>query len=256
MNNYDWEHVFPDLPDRFHNRVNTTLINLENKEEITVMKNKNFFKNGIFKKSVVITLMMTLLLGGTAIASGKIFSTSGSSSNIPTYKEMPTTEQVKKDFGFDAKLVEDFDNQYQFDGGYLTNYENFDEEGNSLGKAKSLSLDYTQDDHKICLSIEKDQIQDRNANEKLADNHNGTDIYYCSYANKLVPADYLLTEQDKKDEASGKYIFSYGSDKVEISQVQSVLWVENGVSYNLLVMDSPLTEADLVAMAHQVIDTK
>jgi len=45
----------------------------------------------------------------------------------------------------------------------------------------------------------------------------GIDLYYTSYANKLVPADYKLTEQDKQD----------------------------GIHYPLLAMDSHISKISL-----------
>ena len=44
------------------------------------------------------------------------------------------------------------------------------------------------------------------------------------YINKVVSDDYELTEQDKKDQSSGKVVFSYddSASQIEVSQVQSV----------------------------------
>ena len=72
--------------------------------------------------------------------------------------------------------------------------------------------------------------------------------------NKVVPADYQQTEQDMKDEESGKYVFSYGADEVEISQVQGVEWEQDGIYYNITAIDSPLDKQGLINMAKEVID--
>ena len=57
-----------------------------------------------------------------------------------------------------------------------------------------------------------------------------------------------------KDEESGKYVFSYGSDRVEISQVQGVEWEQDGIYYNITEIDSPLDKQGLINMAKEVID--
>ena len=47
----------------------------------------------------------------------------------------------------------------------------------------------------------------------------GTTVYTMEDTYKFVPPDYEMTEQDKEDEASGKYIFSYGTDEVKYQNV-------------------------------------
>ena len=81
----------------------------------------------------------------------------------------------------------------------------------------------------------------------------GTDIYYFSYTNKIVPPDYKMTDEDKKAEENGELVFSYGSSKVEICEVQSVTWRINGIQYQLLQIDGKLSGKELVDMAAEVI---
>ena len=92
--------------------------------------------------------------------------------------------------------------------------------------------------------------------ETVVNTCNGIDLYYTSSVNKCVPADYKLTEQDKQDKLSGKYIFSYGSDKIEISQFKYLDWMQDGIHYSLSSMNSNISKAELVKMAPQVISTK
>ena len=65
-----------------------------------------------------------------------------------------------------------------------------------------------------------------------------------------------MTQQDKKDKSSGKYVFSYGSDKEEISQVKYLNWMQAGINYSFLAIDSDISQDELVKMAEQTIDTK
>lgn len=131
-----------------------------------------------------------------------------------------------------------------------------DEKGNSEVKTKSLDFTYTKGNDKLSLSMENVRLGERSEKETVVGTYNGVDIYYDSYANKLVPADYKLTEQDKKDEATGKYVFSYGSDKEEISQVQYLSWMQDGINYSLLGIDSKISKDELVKMAQQVINAR
>ena len=87
---------------------------------------------------------------------------------------------------------------------------------------------------------------------------NGTNLYYVHYINKVVSDDYELTEQDKKDQASGKVVFSYddSTSQIEVSQVQSVNWNKDGVQYDLLQIDGKLSAGELADMAREVINNR
>ncbi len=65
-----------------------------------------------------------------------------------------------------------------------------------------------------------------------------------------------MTEQDKKDKLSGKYVFSYGSSKEEIDQVKYLDWMQDGIYYSFLGINSDRSQDELVKMAEQVIATK
>jgi len=260
MNNYNWNNAFPDTPKSFKNKVSATLNSLPDKKENGEMENKKIYKTGSIKKKIIITLAATLVIGTSVFAagkiSGKIYSITSCSSSIPTYTTIPTVEQLKKDFKFNPKLINKFDNGYAFVNGYTVNNKGLDEEGNSVEKTKSLDFTYKKGNDKLSLYMENGRLGERSKKEIVIATYNGLDLYYNSYANKLVPADYKLTEQDKQDKLSGKYVFSYGSDKVEISQVQSLNWMQDGINYSFLGINSNISKDELVKMAQQVITAK
>jgi hypothetical protein len=256
MNKYDWNNAFPDTPKSFKNKVSATLNSLPDQKENDEMENRKIYKKGSFKKKIMIGLVAAMVLGTTVFAAGKIFSITSHGSNIPTYTTMPTTEQVKKDLGFNPKLVKEFDNGYIFANGYTTNNEGLDVNGNSVAKTKSLDFTYKKGNDKLSLSMENGRLGENSEKATVIDTYNGIDLYYHSYANKLVPGDYKLTEQDKKDESSGKYVFSYGSDKIEISQVQYLNWMQHGINYSFLAIDSNISQDELAKMAKQVMAAK
>lgn len=256
MNNYDWNNAFPNAPKSFRDKVSATLSSLPDQKEKDKMENKKIYKKVSFKKKVMIVLAAAMIAGTTVFAAGKIYSITSSSSNIPSYTTMPTSERVKNDLKFNPKLVNKFDNGYTFANGSIVNNEGRDEKGNSEVKTKSLDFTYTKGNDKLSLFMENGRLGERSEKETVIGTYNGVDIYYNSYANKLVPADYKLTEQDKKDEASGKYVFSYGSDKEEISQVQYLSWMQDGINYSFLGIDSKISKDELVKMAQQVMSTR
>ena len=90
-------------------------------------------------------------------------------------------------------------------------------------------------------------------NGEVVANVDGVDVYYHSYTNKLVPPDYKMTDEDKKAEETGELVFSYGSSKVEIKEIQSVSWKKDDMNYQLLQIDGKLSADELVEMAKEVI---
>lgn len=252
MRNVNWNKAFPEAPQSFKNRMISTLNTLPEKENenMSVMKRKSI------KRSLVFVAAIVMALGVTAFASGKIGSIIASSSSIPDYKEMPTQEEVTKEFGFSPKLVDAFENGYEFGSGSIVKGNMMDEEGNSMGKFKSLSIDYAKSGDEISLSMEQVVDSQWHTQEGTPTDYNGMPLYYGSYDCKSVPADYQLTEQDKKDEASGKYAFSYGSDEVEVMNVQSVTWQQDGIGYCLLGIDTPLNQTELTKMTQEIVDHK
>lgn len=256
MNNFNFKNAFPDTPQRFKNRVSMTLNNLPDKEDNGEMENKIKTSKVSFRKKIVVTIATVMVLGTTALAAGKVFSVISVTSNKPTYTKMPTHEVMNNDFGFAPKSVAEFENGYKFKSGHTVKLEGLDEKGNSLNKSKAIDFVYENGEENITLTMEGKMIGENSEDMKVVDTYNGLELSYLSYENKCVPPDYKMTEQDKKEEASGKYVFSVGSDKVEVNVFKFLSWEQDGIYYSFLATNSKLTKDDLVKMAHEVIDAK
>ena len=65
-----------------------------------------------------------------------------------------------------------------------------------------------------------------------------------------------MTEQDKKDQASGKVVFSYddSASQIVVSQVQSVNWNKYVIQYDLLQIDGKLSVCEIADMAKEAIN--
>ncbi|GAA0219097.1 hypothetical protein GCM10008921_00680 [Metaclostridioides mangenotii] len=255
MNKDNWNNIFPDPPESFHNKVNNTLNCLPDKEEINEMNNRLIFRRIPLKRGVMIALIATLAIGTTVFAAGKIASIVSSSSVIPTYYSMPSADKINKDLEFEPKLVEKFDTGYEFKSGHEVKNEIFDDNGNSLGEQEAVDFVYNKGEDKISLNISKGYLGEDSQEAEHVGNYRDISLSYLSSTYKVLPEDYKMTEQDKKDKASGKYIFSSGSDKVEISEFKQLSWTQNGISYMFTAMDSDVTQEQLVKMAHQMIDS-
>lgn len=257
MKNYDWKNSFPEPPQEFHEKLCHTLDNLEVKE-------KGKMKKFTFKKGLIIAAAAVLVIGSAAVATqGTTRVISSSSWSFPTYKGIPSAEKLEKDIGITPKILSEFSNGYTFAGATKVDnrIEDIDgdtrvvviEEDGNKAEFTSLSVQYIKDDDKINLNADPADF-DIEKKSPEAENYNGISISYTAFTNKFVPGDYQQTEQDIKDEAEGKYVFSYGTDDIEIHEVQGVTWIQDGIKYHINVMDSPLNKQELIDIAKEIID--
>ncbi len=227
------------------NRVNNCIDSAYTEKESYIMKSK--------KKIALIAVAATLVMGITVFAaSGIISQWFSSSSSIPDYKSLPSAQQVTKDIGYEVALVDEFENGYKFDNGSVVDNVLTDDNGQAVEKFKSVTFRYLKDNDEVLFSQDKVNSQVETNGEVVA-NVDGVDVYYHSYTNKLVPPDYKMTDEDKKAEETGELVFSYGSSKVEIKEIQSVSWKKDDMNYQLLQIDGKLSADELVEMAKEVI---
>ena len=231
--------------DRIKAMVDSKIASASVERKSSTMKSK--------KKTFITAIAATLAFCITAFAaSGMITTWFSSSSSIPEYESLPSVEQVKSDVGYEPVIIDTFENGYTFKDGSIINNKLADESGNSVEKFKSVSFKYEKDGDRVIFSQDKLDSKidiDGEVVSTVAD----TDIYYYSYTNKFVPADYKLTDEDKKAEENGELVFSYGSSEVEVIEVQSVTWRNDGIQYQLLQLGGRLSSDDLVGMAAEVI---
>ena len=227
-------------------RVNAKLESAYTERKSVTMKSK--------KRISFIAIAATLALGITVFAVNGVVSTwSSSSSSAPDYTSLPTEQQVMKDIGYETVLIDSFENGYTFKDGNVVNNNFKDENGGSVEKFKSVSFDYEKDGDKVIFSQDKFNSEMSMAGDVIK-SVNGTDIYYYSYTNKVVPSDYKLTDEDKKAEENGELVFTYGSSEIEIKQVQHVSWVKDGILCQLLQIDGRLSSDGLVKMAEEILN--
>lgn len=226
---------------------------VEESKEAAVMKKSKIKIMAIAAAAIMVVGAATGVMGhyllGSVSMQGSIF---------PTYTEIPDAVTLKNDVGFKTNLIEEFSNGYTFKDATVIESENFDTEGNSVEKYKSIGCDYEKDGDNIDLYA--DASMDGHggvSSSELVGSFNGAEVYYYSYTNKLVPGDYELTEQDKADEAAGKYVFSYGNPEgISVCEVQGAVWRYEGINYSLCAIDSPLTKAELAEMAKEIIEAQ
>ena len=203
-----------------------------------------------YKKLIaIVAVAAVFLMGSTAFASGML--EGWFSYPDKEYESLPSEQEYIEDVGYAPVLIQDFENGYSYETGYVVNHEHADSKTGEIEKFKSAMFEYTKEGNSVYFSQEKfDAAVNTGA---VVDSFAGTDLYWKSYMNKIVPEDYQMTEADKEAEARGELVFSWGSDSVQTIEVKNVSWARDGISYMLLQTGGNLTEAEMISMAKQAI---
>lgn len=218
----------------------------ENERKVCIMTHKT--------KIALVAICATLILGITAFAASGIITTwYSSSSPADEFYELPESEKLVDEIGYEVVLIEEFENGYEFKRGHVVNNRLADDGNNTVEKFKSTSFYYEKAGDRVIYSQDK-FASDVPFDGDMVHSENGVDIYYNTFVNKFVPTDYELTEEDKKAEENGELVFSYGTDTVEIITVQSVGFEKDGIRHSLMQMDGKLSREELVAMAKEIIN--
>ena len=82
----------------------------------------------------------------------------------------------------------------------------------------------------------------------------GITMGYTSSMYKAVPPDYEPTEEDKKAMESGRLQIGYGSAEIETSQYSRVVWVKDGIRYELMGFNVSLNADEMLQMAQEMVE--
>lgn len=206
-------------------------------------------------RGILIACLILVLTTATCFAAVKIAGYTSHGTNN-TFTTFPSENEVRKEAGFVPKYVSELAGGYVFDQGGIGEVAANGADGKAVKTVKMVTFSYKNEDSGVNLYVENGTLPESEEDEagkavKITPSIEGT---YYSNMYKFVPADYTMTEQDKADEASGKYVFSYGSDKVEINHMQQLIWNENGMSYTLINSDDKVDEAMLAKMAAGIVN--
>ena len=205
-------------------------------------------------RTVAIAAALMALLCASALAAAVLSGgTLAYTSFFPNYFNVPSRQTLLEDIGIETNVLEEFSNGFRFRAGYVTHFKQDIGDGSEPMLYDGLHCEYKLGRERVNLTVEGGPAD---STEKIGTTevYGGCEVKYYAYLNKFLPEGYQLTQQDLADEASGKYIFSYGTSKVEIDAVQQVYWRDAGLNYSICMLNSELTEAELLRMAREVID--
>lgn len=208
-----------------------------------------------FKKVAVAALGVCLLTGGVSYAGGKVAYLAGHS-NVNDYQtSFSGISSLEEEVGIDVSVVETFANGYAFDSADTNNTSAYSEEDQELYEFQEIMIHYANGDLPRISVYAVDEVYygDGGTIPDMVRECDGIEIRYVSYVNKFVPVDYELTDEDKANMENPNYNLAYGSSEVEIKQGMFVDWEKDGVHYNMIGFDLPLSAEEMLDMAEEMI---
>lgn len=224
-----------------------------NQECEEIVKNKSI----AFKKSrrLAVIAASFVLVGSLTVLGMSMGKTWVCHSNHK-YKSLPTQEMLLKDVGFTPKYSELLPGGFEYDSGGIGESTLSDDAGNTLTQTKDITLGYKRANEKSRLSLNITQIDEEfldNDESQLAGDLDGINLYYYNQDYKFVPANYELTQEDKKAQESGELEISYGASEITINNVQGLSWYEDGMQYMIMGSDYNFTVEEMTEMATEII---
>lgn len=207
------------------------------------------------KKMAAVLVAAAMAVGGSAFAFGgtaisQIIATCSASAD---YTSLPSAQQCQRDAGFTPALLQSFDNGFAFKDGVIVHNQEQNEDGQTVNKYASLEFDYQKGGETVSLMQDSGAAHEKETG-RCAAQKDGVSYYETTKTEKYVSDSYQMTEQDRKEEASGQVEFNVGqSDNgVETVQYHGINWTAGGVHYTLYQMNGSLTTAQMLEMAQQI----
>lgn len=233
--------------------------------EISDNKKENISMNKVLQsrrmKPALIVALVLILSSTVALAASQISTLRTGSGPSETFDGFPTARQVEKAAGFSPDYVESFSNGFYFTHASVDNTEGLDSSDNKVMEYKDFSVYYTkegaQKGHTMSLGAHQEKPElDGNAeqNEEVIP-YGDIDLIYSKVTTKLVPEDYVPTEEEQSQIDKGALWLSCdGSDEIRTSEIQYVRWIKDGIAYNLIDQGYGIEKDELLGMVKEIID--
>ena len=158
--------------------------------------------------------------------------------------------------GFEMDVKESFTSGFTFEKVYVGDTRGLDENDREVLKYREVQVTYRNaDGSRLCLFAypTMEEITNTESPEEKTEVIGGVTAEHYLDHYKNVPADYQLTEEDMRwQEIPGNHI-SYGTDKVELTNVRFLCWQKDGLSYFIMDMGAKVSPQILSAMARELM---
>lgn len=223
-------------------------------EEAEYMKKRNW------KKMAVVTAAICVFGTMTALGIGKVVSFESSANPADAIQSFVAAQAKQESLDTQVKMVESFTNGYVFKEAVPMNETARDKDGNVTGTETTLYTVYEKDGendlHVFSGRLSFGLPENPDAVKELED---GTELFYTSLVNKVVAEDYVITDEEKALQEAGKLNIAYDGRKgpeVDTSISSHVTWVQNGVTYSMMVMDGGLSAEEMFGMAQEIAESE
>lgn len=208
------------------------------------------------KKKVMVVVAAVCILGSiTAVAAGKVTSSSSFSSHNDEVKEYAKVKDLVNGLGFQAKTPESFSNGYKFGSAMPVHDEGMDDDGNVVMTGNSIHVTYKKDGAPdVNITVQESSFYDSQENVLQTFQYKGINLRYSSDNYLFVPPDYELTAEEQAQADAGELYVSYGTDQVERNSVNTLSWEDGGHLYMALSFDNPMSPDEYYQMACEIID--
>ena len=210
-------------------------------------------KKWTLKKIAAAVAVCVLMTGVTVFAAGKISTYFASSKSGYDYK---TTAEINAEK--DAKMPEipeKIGNGFLFDGGNKVLVKGVDDAGNTIGKWEDIHATYKAGDKTITLSLSMHPGDKEGRSSTETRNIDGISVRYDNdeylyLPDENVQLDLTTQERLKNDD---HFFVSYGSEKEETGNQQSVSFKRDGVDYLVYTSDD-MSKEDLFQIATELLN--
>ena len=209
------------------------------------------------KKAAAAVAMCCLMIGTVVLAAGKItsvYSHNALGTEVESYGEV---EALEKEAGYEVVAKEQFGNGFTFAGGEIVDNEGMDESGNAVSSWKGIDLTYHDDAGRsvfVAMEPASSPSQDLSVNTLETRTFHGTEVYYDRIEQKLVPPDYVPTEEEQaRSENDPQFMISYGSDEISTKFISEVCFNAGDVRYFILSFDE-ISADELYSMAEELLE--
>lgn len=209
------------------------------------------------KISIVLAAAMILVGAATAMGAGRIaYLMSSTSRNDAIFSAEQLLPSAEKKLGQKPKLVAAFADGLKFGEGYVTDVNALDENNNRVDSYPEIYV-YYQGDKDVTLSILKplEGLSQAEGKALLKETYKDVLLQGSIDAYLFLPPTQEPSEADRKLEAEGKLMISYGSETEQRKSFKSVVWEEEGLKYHLFSFDEVELQ-DLVRYAKEIIDVQ
>ena len=223
------------------------------REKIIPMQNERRNKMSM-KKIVAIIAAACVVIPTGVFAAGKITGYSSSSADDKIYSSYDDIEKAEDYAGYDIDSAENIGNGYEFSSMKVGTVDKEDDENNTVGSFKDISIEYTNGTYTIDADISQIQPEDEDASAIETKQSGDVTLSYYTDHYKFVPADYELTDEDKQNETQDHYYISYGTNEIEEHDYQYVSWKKGDLNYLLSAKDLSLSSDEMFEMAEKYLE--